>query len=48
MSARTVVQAKASVVLALGMSLLFPLTLSLLYGDASWPSFLVPALIMAL
>ena len=47
MSARTVVQAKASVLLALGMSLLFPLALSLLYGDASWPSFLVPALIMA-
>jgi Trk-type K+ transport system membrane component len=47
LNAWTVVQAKASVVLALGISLLVPLAVSHLYGDRSWPSFLVPALIMA-
>src|SRR5215218_7360812 len=32
--------------LAIGMSLLIPLVLSLLYGDGSWPSFLLPAIAM--
>ncbi len=47
MNARVVVRVNAGVVLALGMSLLVPLAISLLYGDGSWPSFLIPALIMA-
>jgi trk system potassium uptake protein TrkH len=47
MNARVVVRVNAGVVLALGMSLLVPLAISLLYDDGSWPSFLVPALIMA-
>jgi Trk-type K+ transport system membrane component len=47
MNARIVVRINAVAVLALGMSLLVPLSLALLYGDASEPSFLVPALIMA-
>jgi trk system potassium uptake protein TrkH len=34
------------VMLAIGMSLLIPLVLSLLYGDGSWPSFLLPAIAM--
>ncbi|MDQ4064248.1 MAG: hypothetical protein M3122_10315 [Actinomycetota bacterium] len=47
MNTRIVACINVSGVLALGMSLLVPLSLSLLYGDASEPSFLVPALIMA-
>lgn len=48
MNPRVVIRVNAGVVLALGISLLVPLAISLLYGDGSWPSFLVPALIMAL
>ena len=36
----------AGVVLALGLTLLVPLALSLLYGDGSWESFLIPAAFM--
>ena len=38
----------AGVVLALGLALLVPLTLSLLYQDGSWESFLIPAAAMVL
>ncbi len=36
----------ASVILALGLALLIPLALSLLYSDGSWASFLLPATLM--
>ncbi len=36
----------AGVVLALGLALLVPLALSLLYRDGSWGSFLIPAAVM--
>ena len=38
----------AGVVLALGLALLVPLVLSLLYQDGSWESFLIPAAAMVL
>jgi trk system potassium uptake protein TrkH len=41
-----VVGVNAGVVLALGLALLVPLALSLLYRDGSWASFLVPAALM--
>jgi trk system potassium uptake protein len=44
--ARVVVGVNAGVVLALGLALLVPLSLSLLYGDGSWESFLIPAALM--
>src|ERR687898_3572646 len=47
MNARVVLRVNAGVVLALGLTLLVPLVLSLLYGDGSWPSFLLPAVAMA-
>jgi trk system potassium uptake protein TrkH len=43
---RTVFRVNAGVVLAIGIALLIPLLLSLLYGDGSWPSFLFPAAAM--
>ena len=43
---RVVVGVNAGVVLALGLALLVPLALSLLYRDGSWASFLVPAALM--
>lgn len=43
---RVVVGVSAGVVLALGLALLFPLALSLLYLDGSWASFRVPATFM--
>jgi hypothetical protein len=43
---RVVVRVSAGVVLALGLALLFPLALSLLYLDGSWASFRVPAAFM--
>jgi trk system potassium uptake protein TrkH len=43
---RVVIGVNAGVVLALGLALLVPLTLSLLYGDGSWESFLIPAAVM--
>jgi trk system potassium uptake protein len=38
----------SGVLLTLGLALLFPLALSLLYGDSSWESFLLPGAAMAL
>ena len=46
MRSRVVVGVNAGVVLALGLALLVPLTLSLLYRDGSWESFLIPAAAM--
>ncbi|MDP9455969.1 MAG: TrkH family potassium uptake protein [Actinomycetota bacterium] len=46
MRARVVVGVNSGVVLALGLALLCPLALSLLYGDGSWESFLIPAAVM--
>ena len=46
MRSRVVVGVNAGVVLALGLALLVPLTLSLLYRDGSWESFLIPAAVM--
>jgi trk system potassium uptake protein len=43
---RVVIGVNAGVVLALGLALLVPLSLSLLYGDGSWESFLIPAALM--
>jgi trk system potassium uptake protein len=43
---RVVVGVNAGVVLALGLALLVPLALSLLYQDGSWESFLIPAALM--
>src|SRR3712207_3317892 len=40
---QVVVRVNAGVVLALGLALLVPLALSLLYRDGSWESFLLPA-----
>jgi trk system potassium uptake protein TrkH len=45
-SARTVLRVNAGVVLAIGIVLLIPLLLSLLYRDGSWRSFLFPAAAM--
>jgi trk system potassium uptake protein len=41
-----VIGVNAGVILALGLALLVPLVLSLLYRDGSWYSFLVPAAVM--
>ena len=38
----------SGVILALGLALLVPLALSLLYRDGSWASFLLPGAAMAL
>jgi trk system potassium uptake protein TrkH len=46
MNVRTVLRVNAGVILALGVSLLIPLLLSLLYEDGSWKSFLLPAAVM--
>jgi trk system potassium uptake protein TrkH len=46
MRSRVVVGINAGVVLALGLALLVPLTLSLLYRDGSWESFLIPAAVL--
>jgi trk system potassium uptake protein TrkH len=43
MNARIVLRVNSGVVLALGLSLLIPLVLSLLYHDGSWDSFLLSA-----
>jgi hypothetical protein len=43
---RVVVGVNSGVVLALGLALLVPLALSLLYRDGSWASFLIPAAAM--
>ena len=36
----------AGVILAIGLALLVPLALSVLYRDGSWASFLLPAALM--
>src|ERR671911_215763 len=46
MRARVVVRINAGVILSLGLALLVPLILSLLYRDGSWKSFLIPAAVM--
>ena len=46
MRSRVVVGVNSGVVLALGLALLVPLILSLLYEDDSWESFLIPAAVM--
>ena len=46
MNARIIVEVNAGVVLAIGLALLAPLALSLLYADGSWLSFLLPAVAM--
>ena len=46
MRARVVVGINAGVILSLGLALLVPLILSLLYRDGSWKSFLIPAAVM--
>ena len=43
MNARILIRVNAGVILALGIALLVPLAISLLYRDGSWASFLVPA-----
>ena len=40
---RVIIRVNAGVILALGLALLVPLALSLLYRDGSWASFLLPA-----
>lgn len=46
MNTRIIVRVNAGVVLAVGLSLLVPLAVSIGYGDGSWPSFLLPAAAM--
>jgi trk system potassium uptake protein TrkH len=46
MRSRVVIGINAGVVVALGLALLVPLALSLLYRDGSWESFLIPAAVM--
>jgi trk system potassium uptake protein TrkH len=46
MRSRVVMGVNAGVVLALGLTLLVPLALSLPYRDGSWESFLIPAAVM--
>lgn len=46
MNAKVVLRVNSGIVLALGVSLLIPLILSLSYGDGSWQSFLLPAAVM--
>jgi trk system potassium uptake protein len=43
---RVIVRVNAGVILAIGLALLVPLALSLLYRDGSWASFLLPAVVM--
>ena len=40
MNPRVIIRVNAGVILAIGLALLVPLALSLLYRDGSWPSFL--------
>ena len=46
MNARVIVAVNSGVILAIGLALLVPLVLSLLYADGSWRSFLFPAVAM--
>jgi trk system potassium uptake protein TrkH len=45
-NARVITRVNAGIALALGLALLFPMLLSLGYGDGSWESFLFPAAVM--
>ena len=47
MNPRVVIRVNAGVILAIGLALLVPLALSLLYRDGSWKSFLLPALALS-
>jgi len=44
---RVIIRVNAGVILAIGLALLVPLALSLLYRDGSWASFLLPGALMA-
>ncbi|MDQ2672600.1 MAG: hypothetical protein M3Y38_07250, partial [Actinomycetota bacterium] len=46
MNPRVVIRVNAGVILAIGLALLVPLALSVLYRDGSWASFLLPAALM--
>lgn len=46
MNTEAIIRVDAGVVLALGLTLLAPLVLSLGYGDGSWESFLIPAAVL--
>ena len=46
MNPRVIIRVNAGVILAIGLALLVPLALSLLYRDGSWASFLLPAVAM--
>jgi trk system potassium uptake protein len=46
MNARVIVAVNSGVILAIGLALLVPFALSLLYADGSWRSFLLPAVAM--
>lgn len=46
LSLRNIVRIDSGVVLALGLALLAPLAISLLYRDVSWASFAIPAAVM--
>ena len=48
MNPRIVIRINAGVILAIGLSMLVPLVLSLAYRDGSWASFLLPSLALAL
>jgi trk system potassium uptake protein TrkH len=44
---RVIIRVNAGVILAIGLALLVPLALSVLYRDGSWVSFLLPGALMA-
>ena len=46
MNPRVIIRVNAGVILAIGLALLVPLALSLLYRDGSWASFLLPVTLM--
>src|SRR5215213_2457045 len=46
MNTRVIVAVNSGVILAIGLALLVPFALSLLYADGSWRSFLLPAVAM--
>lgn len=46
LSLRNIVRINSGVMLALGLALLTPLAISLLYQDGSWESFAIPAIVM--
>lgn len=48
MRSRVVLWVNAGMLMALGLVLLVPLAISLLCGDGSWESFLIPSIILSL